>query len=96
MNPLFSLAMFVILFTSAGCEQVKQPDEDTELEHIAEKIIHDVHESDFEVIIIDDCEYLIYKEAMGSNQGYGFMSHKGNCKNPIHKQQSKDITNASP
>ena len=56
MNPTFSLAMFAILFTLMGCNQEKQPDEDTELEHTAEKMIHDVHESDFEVITIDDCD----------------------------------------
>lgn len=35
----------------------------------------------FEVIEIDGCEYLLRRS------GYaGYMSHKGNCKNPIHKK----------
>ena len=39
---------------------------------------------DFETIVIEDCEYLIRDTYFG-NAGYGFMAHKGNCKNPIHK-----------
>lgn len=38
----------------------------------------------FDVIIIDGCEY-IYRENNGYQQGPIF-THKGNCKNPIHKQ----------
>ena len=40
---------------------------------------------DFEIIVIDRCEYLIYTEDFDhSSQGFGFMAHKGNCHNPIH------------
>lgn len=39
---------------------------------------------DFEIIEIDGCEYVIYKSAPASNIGFGFMAHKGNCKNPMH------------
>ena len=35
----------------------------------------------FDVIVIDSCEYLIKRESQSASQrGYGFMSHKGNCK----------------
>ena len=37
------------------------------------------------VITYDDCEYLIYKDEADGNSGYGFMAHKGNCSNPIHR-----------
>lgn len=43
----------------------------------------------FETIIYDGCEYLIYKEQPDNNKAYGFMAHKGNCMNPIHKFKSE-------
>src|SRR5680860_603023 len=42
----------------------------------------------FETINIDGREYLIYKEESDSNSAFGFMAHKGNCSNPIHKSTS--------
>lgn len=66
------------------CEDEKVIDEDTPLENRTENSIHSVKAGDVEIIVIDDCEYIIYKETDGSNRAYGFMAHKGNCKNPIH------------
>lgn len=34
----------------------------------------------FQVIVIDSCEYLIREETRGHYLGFGYMSHKGNCK----------------
>jgi len=42
----------------------------------------------FETIDFDGCEYLIYKEESDNNSAFGFMAHKGNCSNPIHKSTS--------
>lgn len=39
------------------------------------------------VVVIDGCEYIIYQEKGKQNDGYGFMAHKGNCKNPIHRNR---------
>lgn len=36
-----------------------------------------------QIVEIDGCEYILYSETQGYS-GYGFLSHKGNCKNPIH------------
>lgn len=36
-------------------------------------------ESDYKVIIIEDCEYIVYNTFSGYI-GYGYMAHKGNCK----------------
>ena len=33
----------------------------------------------YEVVVIDSCEYIFYSEKRG-HSGYGFMAHKGNCK----------------
>ena len=35
--------------------------------------------SEYKVVVIDSCEYIIYTEREGY-AGYGFMTHKGNCK----------------
>jgi hypothetical protein len=35
---------------------------------------------DYEVVVIDSCEYVIMDRTNGGYQGYGFMAHKGNCK----------------
>lgn len=35
--------------------------------------------SGFNTIVIDSCEYLKRDDAMGY-QGYGYFSHKGNCR----------------
>jgi hypothetical protein len=90
MKTILTLALFGVLMTSTGCEQEKLPERDTEIEHTAEEMIQNVIKDDAEIIIIDDCEYIIFKEAKGNNQGYGFMSHKGNCKNPIHNYRTPD------
>jgi hypothetical protein len=68
-------------------------EEDDEDEAIAEGIFKGVKQGDFEIIVIQNCEYLIYSEDFGSTQqGFGFMAHKGNCNNPIHTcPQSKEI-----
>ncbi|MCF6350960.1 MAG: hypothetical protein L3J23_08035 [Flavobacteriaceae bacterium] len=77
------LAIF-LFFTS--CEPKPKPKEKTikkELElpkHLINRI--DVHE--LEVLEIDNCEYIFYKKSPNRNMGFGFMAHKGNCKNPIH------------
>ena len=36
-----------------------------------------------QVVVIDGCEYIYYSETQGY-AGYGFLAHKGDCKNPIH------------
>lgn len=41
--------------------------------------------NNFEIINFEGCEYIIYKEEPDHNSAFGFMAHKGNCSNPIHK-----------
>lgn len=40
---------------------------------------------DYQVVVIDSCEYIIGRDDNPYNGGY-FLSHKGNCNNPIHKK----------
>jgi putative salt-induced outer membrane protein YdiY len=35
--------------------------------------------TNYETIVIEKCEYVIYSTFSG-NVGYGYMAHKGNCK----------------
>ena len=38
----------------------------------------------YKVITIDSCEYITYDYSAGYS-GYGYLAHKGNCKNSYHK-----------
>ena len=89
---LFMCAV-IALGLLTGCEEKAPKEVDTKVEREAEMGIKQVAIEDVEVVVIDGCEYIIYKETSGSNQGYGFMAHKGNCKNPIHKYNKVDSTN---
>lgn len=75
---------FLVFSLFVSCETSEKKDEDTPLEHQTEISIHDVKKDDVEILLIDGCEYIVYKESDGANKAYGYMSHKGNCKNPVH------------
>lgn len=77
------LVIGILIFLSS-CEKKKIVEEDTLLEHDTETRMHNINPGDVEILIIDSCEYIIYKEVEGSNKATGYMAHKGNCKNPIH------------
>ncbi len=47
--------------------------------------IEDIDIEKIEIITVDNCEYLIYREDKDQNSAYGFMAHKGNCSNPVHQ-----------
>lgn len=38
----------------------------------------------YSVKVIDGCEYIEVSFALGVQSGYYSLTHKGNCKNPIH------------
>ena len=94
MKITIALTLFATMLSLIACEQPKPPEEDTQIESTAEKAILGVAKGDVEVIIIEDCEYILYKKTKGNNQGFGFMSHKGNCNNPIHIYQTPDTVEA--
>jgi len=43
------------------------------------KTCFDLIKKNYKIIEIDSCEYIVYSYSKGYG-GYGFMSHKGNCK----------------
>jgi hypothetical protein len=57
--------------------------EEHEVPSEIENKLLDMSLDDFEVIVIDSCEYIAFKHYDGTH-GYGFMAHKGNCTNPMH------------
>lgn len=72
--------LILIVVLCAMCSCCGQPD--TNVYHEVEKT-NDVYEVrrglKLRVVVIDSCEYIIGSEYAPS-QGYGYMSHKGNCK----------------
>lgn len=47
--------------------------------------IHESGEYHFTVIEADGCEYLMLMlDRNHPHEGFGFLAHKGNCRNPIH------------
>jgi len=85
--------ILAISLTLTGCEQ-PSPKEDTPSEFQTKEKIHSIVQSDVEIVLIDDCQYIIYNENEGTNRGYGYMSHKGNCNNPVHfyKYMTQSLT----
>lgn len=81
-KQLISAAMVIFLF--CACQPQIQEKEISVSEITTEQLINEIDVHDLKVLVIDSCEYIFYKKSPVSNRGYGFMAHKGNCKNPIH------------
>lgn len=83
-KPYYTTILLIFLFIS--CEQEVKVEEDNTAENAAEILIENVKNDDVEILEIEGCEYIVFKSTPSDNAriGYGFMSHKGNCKNPIH------------
>ena len=54
------------------------------MEEKSESLFDTITSDDLVIKEIDGCGYIIYLKSAGTNKGFGLMSHKGNCKNPIH------------
>lgn len=74
----------VLLFLLFACQSHTQEKEIEVTEIPTEQLINEIDVHDLEILVIDKCEYIFYKKSPSTNRGYGFMAHKGNCKNPIH------------
>lgn len=80
-------------------EEQRWEDYQAKKERARQDSIREARFKGFHVIEIDSCEYLIKKKTMvrGSHRGFGFgfMSHKGNCKfcEERHKQEKTEREN---
>ena len=78
MKKFLVLLSFFFVIISCGKQQP-----DTNVYHKVEKTndVYRVYDDlNIRVVIIDSCEYLIGSRQYGIYQGYGYLSHKGNCK----------------
>jgi len=84
MKTTIILTILAISFILVGCEEMESRNEDNKLNQKTEKRVHNIKQGDYEVLVIDGCQYILYQEEEGINLAYGYMSHKGNCNNSIH------------
>jgi hypothetical protein len=75
MNKILMIGLLIIL----GCkDKASNVDVDTK------KILYTVDKyNTFEIVIVDNCEYLF-----GPSENGMVLSHKGNCKNPHHRDNN--------
>ncbi len=68
------------MFIASGCSSDQEPQE---------KRTHNDSLPEYTIVVIEGCEYFRFL----STHGYVHITHKGNCKNPIHfynKNQSSE------
>lgn len=64
-----SITLLILAFLAVGC-QADQADID----------------QNHNIVVIDGCEYITYQNALTGSNNYSFaITHKGNCKNPVHQ-----------
>ena len=56
-----SIILFLFFGLIISCQN-KIQDEDDQLEHETEEIIHKIEEGDLEILNIDGCEYIVFKD----------------------------------
>lgn len=84
MKQTHLIIALLFLFLLVSCEPVSDKSETTPSILQTENLINKMDIHDLEILEIENCEYIFYKKGLGTNKGFGFMAHKGNCKNPIH------------
>lgn len=85
---IHNVCLIIILCLSKfACEKdTKTPNPPIEMR--TDNAFKKIKEEHLQIVEIDGCEYVVFEHAAAGNRGYGFMSHKGNCKNPIHDQNA--------
>ena len=78
MKKIFILS---VLFAMVSCSE--QPDtntyHDTKNTNDVYKVVTNSSSISLNIVVIDSCEYLIGRDC-GGYYGFGYLSHKGNCK----------------
>ncbi len=84
MNRKQCILSAFLFFLFCACETQTNEKEISVREISTEQLINEIDFHDLKILEIDKCEYIFYKKSPSTNRGFGFMAHKGNCKNPIH------------
>jgi hypothetical protein len=76
------IALLAVIYTAKETPPNKPVK--TEAQILADDIINN-----YQIVVIDGCEYIIYYQTKTGTgvgyKGFGYMAHKGDCSNPIHK-----------
>lgn len=80
MKTLILLLNACLILAFAGCEEKKPIPTAQEAIKLTTWPNFSGSHFDYSVIEIDGCEYLL----MDTTHGFRVVTHKGNCKNPIH------------
>lgn len=82
------LIIALMTLSNIGCDKTVEHRQLHEGAETVERQIHKIPIDKLEIVEVDGCEYIILKDKGTANQGFGYMAHKGNCKNPIHIYKS--------
>ena len=88
MKNLLLTILTIIFFTSCGESYLEKEArfKNTGVKSLPEDPSQFTNNSgEYKIIVIDSCEYIT--GWCGINRGGPFMTHKGNCKNSIHKNK---------
>lgn len=88
---IFSSLLLASLFFFTSCETKTKEKVEEKIVELPKHLINRIDIYQLEVIEIDNCEYIFYKKSPNINMGFGFMAHKGNCKNPIHYYSRNEV-----
>ena len=69
---IFFIIVFIFTMSMIGCDS-------------AVKEVNDSYGFDYSIVIIDGCEYIKVDRTALQSRVFS-LTHKGNCKNPIHKR----------
>jgi predicted RNA-binding Zn ribbon-like protein len=83
-NKLFITSLMLLFFAFISCETKTKEIKEKKIAILPKHLINKIDVHELEIIEIDSCEYIFYKKSPNRNLGFGFMAHKGNCKNSIH------------
>ena len=85
MKSIGTLSLLVLL--GANCENREVNRTSFHTEEIGLE-----QEYHFQVLVIDNCHYLMLEvDRNNPHEGFGFLSHRGNCPNPIHCRTAQNV-----
>lgn len=69
---IFFITVFILTMSMIGCDSIV-------------KEVNDPYGFDYSIVTIDGCEYIKVDDGFAQCRVFS-ITHKGNCKNPIHKR----------